>query len=202
MIQDDEEGLRNVKTISVTMLTGGCKRKTLLERTLPYHAEPDRVLPTFRGRLVHAIVATDAERFTNQYDKWLIEHHMALPVSTQSGDWVLVGTLDAYDGYRSTLYDAKTLQEYAIKKMVTGGNAGEWSDHIPDQYTKQLNLYRRMGEKLGLFEVERMRLQVVSFRSGQFPPTKHYWYNARSRHPKGMEMDNRGVRYSRCSNSR
>jgi len=164
MIQDDEEGLREVKTISVTMLTGGCKRKTLLERTLPYHAEPDRVLPTFRGRLVHAIISNDSESFIKRYDQWLIEHHMSLPVQTKSGEWTLVGTLDAYDGYRATLYDAKTLQDYAIKKMVTGGNAGEYSDHIPDQYTQQLNLYRRMGERLDQFEVERMRLQVISFR--------------------------------------
>lgn len=164
MIQDDEEGLRDVQSISVTMLTGGCKRKTLLERTLPYHTEPDRVLPTFRGRLVHAIIATDEKQFTEKYKDWLIEHHMELPVTTESGSWMLTGTLDAHDGYRKTLYDAKTLQEYAIKKMVTGGNAGEWSDHIPDYYTKQLNLYRRMGELLDQFEVERMRLQVISFR--------------------------------------
>lgn len=150
------------KIISVSALTGGCKRKTVLERTEDFYVEPDKKLPTFRGTMVHAVIE-EAKTTRIKKAKWLIEEHMELPVKTKSGDWILSGTLDAYDVLRETICDVKTLQEYALEKMVTGKQNGTWSKHIPDQYVKQQNLYRYMGRKLGLFDAKRLRLQAIGF---------------------------------------
>lgn len=158
----DKDNPHKGKIISVSQLTGGCKRKTVLERTKDYYVEPDLKLPTFRGTLIHSVIE-QSKTARLKRNKWLVEHHMELPVTTDSGDWILSGTLDAYDPKRATIFDTKTLQDYAIEKMVKGNEHGTWSDHISDSYVKQQNLYRYMGKRLGLFDAKRLRLQVVAF---------------------------------------
>lgn len=145
--------------ISVTMLSGGCGRRTFLERTEPYYMTPDRKLPLLRGNLVHRMVEAGGKELPG----WIIEQNLRLPVTTKSGSWILSGTPDIIDPIRQVMYDCKTLQEYAIQKLVMGENKGKFSDHIPDQYTRQLNVYRYMGKKLQLFDVERLRLQIIAF---------------------------------------
>jgi hypothetical protein len=149
------------KRISATMLTGGCKRQTLLKRSIPFYVEPKRALPAYRGRLIH-LIAEEAKDIMEQFG-WQIEFPLELPCTTMSGEWILCGTLDAWAGPDETLYDIKSLQEYAVKLMVSGKNNGIWSNHIPDYYIVQLNIYRYMAKMLGLFEAKRLRLQVVSF---------------------------------------
>lgn len=150
------------KRISVTMLCGGCARKTVLERTQDYYLEPDKKLPTFRGSMVHSVIE---EAKTTRIKKagWLIEHHMELSVKSKSGEWTLSGTLDAYDLGRESIIDTKTLQEYALEKMITGKQNGTWSKHIPDQYVLQQNIYKWMGKKLGLFDAKKLKLQAIGF---------------------------------------
>jgi len=75
----------------------------------------------------------------------------------------LSGTLDFYEAARKTIYDLKTLQDYAVTKMVMGKEEGTWSPNIPDSYVKQLNLYRYMAHQLKKFRVDRLRLQVIGF---------------------------------------
>lgn len=150
------------KIISVTMLTGGCKRKTMLERNIDYYTVPDRKLPTFRGGLIHSLVQGAAANTLLEKD-WLIEKKMTLPVSTASGDWVLSGTLDGYHKRLHTLWDIKTLRQYAVEKLVMGKEGGQWSEHIPDQYVLQPNIYAYMGRKLKLFKAKRLRLQIIDF---------------------------------------
>src|SRR5258706_2015599 len=108
--------------------------------------------------MVHSVIE---EAKTPRIKKagWLIEHHMELPVKSKSGEWTLSGTLDCYDTDRESIVDTKTLQEYALERMVTGKQNGTWSKHIPDQYVKQQNIYRYMGRKLELFDAKRLRLQ-------------------------------------------
>lgn len=156
--------------ISVTMLTGGCKRKTLLERTLPYYALPNDRLALFRGKLIHGVVEDSTEAlhsFTKGEDgssRFFIEEKMELPVTTQSGTWTLVGKLDMADLIRGTIYDHKTLQEYAIMKMVTGANSGTWSPYYSDQYVLQTNIYRYMAKhRWPNIEFNRLRLQIIGF---------------------------------------
>lgn len=162
MLNAERANYHQGKRISVTMLTGGCKRRTLLERNLPYYVEPDRALPAFRGSLIHALVE-EAGDMLKEFG-WQIELHLELVVRTKSGEWILTGTLDAYDSLRKTLYDLKTLQEYAVKMMVLGKNKGTWSEHIPDYYVKQTNIYRYMAKKLELFTAEHLKLQILTFR--------------------------------------
>jgi hypothetical protein len=150
------------KIISVTQITGGCKRKTFLERTQDFYIEPDKKLPTFRGTLIHSLIEKGNTKEIKKAG-WLIEQHMELPVTTKSGSWILSATLDAFDKKRKTLFDVKTLQEYAVEKMVTGKEEGTWSDHISDSYVKQANLYRYIGKKLDLFDAKRLRLQIIGF---------------------------------------
>jgi hypothetical protein len=168
MLEHDRANYHTGKRISVTMLTGGCKRKTLLERTLPYYLEPNQVLPAFRGSLIHAMVEIARRTMEAKYG-WLIELHMELPVKTKSDEWLLTGTLDAWEELRLTIGDIKTLQEYAVMKMVTATNKATWSDHYPDYYVLQLNFYRYMAEKLHNFIARRLRLQLIGF--GQFITT-------------------------------
>lgn len=162
MLNEEKKNPHKGKMISVTMLTGGCKRQTTLERAIDFYVEPDRKLPTFRGTLIHSIV--DKSK-TKEIIKagWLIEHHMELPVKTKSGEWTLSGTADSIDRTNRILYDIKTLQEYAVEKLIKGTNAGTWSNHIPDQYVKQLNLYRYLGAKTDSFEVDTLKLQLIAF---------------------------------------
>ena len=162
--QVEQEDTHVGKRISVTMLTAGCKRKTLLERNVSYYLDPSWRIPTFRGTLIHSIIEKAAKELTRLPEfPWEIELSMALPVETESGKWILNGMLDAFDPRTLTIYDLKTLQEYAIFKMVTGGNPGMWSSHIPEYYVKQLNLYRLMAKTLELFEAKHLRLQIVTF---------------------------------------
>jgi hypothetical protein len=162
MYKQENENPHKGKLISVSQLCGGCKRKTMLERNFPYFIVPDQKLPTFRGTLVHSLV--ELSKTPEILDAgWIIEKHMELPVTTESGDWVLSGTLDAFDKKRKTLFDIKTLQEYAIVKMVRGNEKGTWSNHISDQYVKQANLYGYMGRKLKLFAPKKLRLQIFGF---------------------------------------
>lgn len=162
MLEEEKSNPHKGKMISVTQITGGCKRKVCLERTLPYHLEPDKKLPTFRGTLIHSLIEKGNTKEIKKA-KWLIEQHMELPITTKSGSWILSATLDAYDKKRKTLFDVKTLQEYAVEKMVTGKEEGTWSDHISDAYVKQANLYRYIGKKLDLFDAKRLRLQIIGF---------------------------------------
>jgi hypothetical protein len=173
MFEADRANYHTGKRISVTMLTGSCKRKTLLERTLPYYLEPNQVLPTVRGSLIHSMVETAKDHIEKYIGKtyWQFELHMKLPVTTAAGEWELAGTLDAWEELRQTIHDIKTLQEYAVFKMVTGGNEATWSDHIPDYYVLQLNFYRYMAEKLYKYVVKRLRMQLIGF--GQFITTGH-----------------------------
>lgn len=162
MLAEEKHNPHKGKLISVTMLTGGCKRKTSLERNVDYYIEPDKKLPTFRGTLVHSLVELGKTRDIKKAG-WLIEHHMELPVRTPSGEWTLSGTVDSVDVPHKTIFDVKTLQEYAVTLLVTGQEHGTWSDHISDSYVKQLNIYRYMGKKLGHFEADRLRLQIMAF---------------------------------------
>jgi len=162
MLEQEKANPHKGKLISVTQLTGGCKRKTFLERTIDYYIEPDKKLPTFRGSLVHEVIAQLDPKIAKRY-KWVIEEHMELPVITKSGAWTLSGTLDFYDSTHRTIYDLKTLQDYAVGKMVTGKEEGTWSKNIPDSYVKQLNLYRYMAHELKRFKVDRLRLQIIGF---------------------------------------
>jgi hypothetical protein len=170
MLKRETDNYHTGKRISVTMLTGGCKRQGLLSRNVPFYLTPQRAMPLYRGALVHNI----AEEIKDEIKKygWEIELHMELPCSTKSGNWTLTGTLDALDRPRKTLIDVKTLQDYAIKLMVTGKNHSEWSDHIPEQYIKQLNIYRYMLKELDIAEVERLRLQVFAFKDFIFTGNK------------------------------
>lgn len=161
ILKSDKDNPHKGKTISTTMLCGGCKRKTFLERNVDYYVEPDKRLPSFRGTMVHALVEEGATKEVKKV--WKLETSMALPVTTASGDWILTGTLDVYDPKRKTIFDIKTLQDYAVDKLVKGKEGGTWSEHIPDQYVKQLNIYRYMAHKLGLFEVNELRLQIIGF---------------------------------------
>ena len=162
------------KVISVSQLCGGCKRKVMLERTEDFYIEPDRKLPTFRGAMIHGVIE-QAKTPRLKRAGWLIEEHMELPVKTQSGEWTLSATLDSYDTIRESLNDVKTLQEYAVGKMVTGKNKGKWSDHISDAYVKQLNLYRYMGKQLKLFDAKHLRLQIIGFGRMIFTGTDVKW---------------------------
>ncbi len=154
--------LENILIIfQITMLTGGCKRQTVLERTLPYYLIPHQKIPTVRGTLIHAIIEKGSQHLKDE--GWLLEHHMELPVTTKSGSWTLTGTMDIGDIPRATITDVKTLQEYAIMKLVTGKNDGEYSDHIPDYYVKQANIYRYMAKVTGAIDAEHLRLQIISF---------------------------------------
>lgn len=166
LLDDPEWRLRDERRVSVTWLTGGCKRKTLLERVLPFYAEPNDRLALFRGKLIHSLVEDCAEAVEGVSDKWIIEAKMELPMVTASGEWMLVGKLDAGDIPRKTLYDIKTFQDYAIMKMVTGTVGGTWSEHYQDQYVLQLNIYRYMAREVLEKIFERLRLQMIGF--GQF----------------------------------
>lgn len=160
MMQDEEADYHKDRRISVTMLTGGCKRRTLIERMAPFYALPKSRLPTYRGRLIHSLV--EDTRPVMEKLGWMIEMHMELPVTTKSGQWKLTATLDALDP-TMVLYDIKTFQDYALTKMVTGANKGTWSDHIPDQYVKQMNLYRYLLHVLHGVAVSKMRIQIMTF---------------------------------------
>ncbi len=157
----EEENYHTGKNISVTMLTGGCKRQTVLERTVPYYMIPNKKIPTVRGTLIHAIIEKGSAHLKEE--GWLLEHAMELPVTTKSGSWTLTGTMDIGDVSRREIIDVKTLQEYGLLKLVAGTNDGEYSDHIPDYYTKQANIYRYMGKKTGVIDATRLRLQMISF---------------------------------------
>lgn len=170
IIDDLEDTVHRGNTISVTMLTGGCKRQTLLERELPFWLYPNKKLPTFRGTLIHGVVEKSKKYMTDHY-QWMIEQHMELPFTTDSGEWVLSGTLDAFDPTREILYDIKTLQEYAVKLTATGKQNGTWSDHVSDAYVKQLNIYRYMLEQTYGVKVAKLVLQIIGF--GQFVTTGH-----------------------------
>ena len=147
--------------ISATMICGGCSRKSLLERTVDYYIEPSQGLPTLRGSLLHAVIEQGKSKELSK--NYLIEQHMELPVTTKSGSWTLSATIDLFDKKRKTLYDTKTLQTYSVEKLVKGQNKGTWSDHISDQYVKQLNIYRYVGEKTKLFKAKKLRLQIIDF---------------------------------------
>lgn len=162
ILNEENQNPHKGKIISVTQITGGCKRKTFLERTQDFYIEPDKKLPTFRGTLIHSLIEKGNTKEIKKA-KWLVEHHMELPVTTKSGSWVLSATLDAFDTKRKTLFDVKTLQEYAVEKLVTGNEEGTWSEHISDSYVKQANLYRYIGKKLELFDAKRLRLQIIGF---------------------------------------
>lgn len=162
MLDQEKANPHKGNLISVTMLTGGCKRKVFLERTVDYYLEPDRKLPTFRGSLIHELVSQVDPKVAKR-SKWLVEEHMELPVETKSGAWSLSATIDFYEAARKTIYDLKTLQDYAVNKMITGKESGTWSPNIPDPYVKQLNLYRYMAHELKRFRVNRLRLQVIGF---------------------------------------
>jgi hypothetical protein len=168
MLEHENANYHTGKCISVTMLTGGCKRKTLLERTLSFYLEPNQVLPTFRGSLIHAMVEAGRKIMELKY-QWQLEQQMAWPVTTAAGEWALTGTLDAWDKLRQSIEDIKTLQEYAVMKMVTATNKATWSDHYPDYYVLQLNFYKYMAEHLYNYVVKRLRLQLIGF--GQFITT-------------------------------
>ena len=157
----EEQNYHVGKNISVTMLTGGCLRQTVLERTQPYYIVPHKKIPTVRGTLIDSIIEAGSQHRTDE--GWLLEEHMELPVTTKSGSWTLTGTMDIGDVQRKIITDVKTLQEYALQKLVTGTNDGEYSDHIPDYYTRQANLYRYMGKKLELIDAEHLKLQIISF---------------------------------------
>ena len=162
MMAEEEANPHKGKIISVTMLTGGCKRKTALERTQDYYLVPDKKLPTFRGTLVHSLVERGNKKEMTEKG-WIIEKNLLLPVKTKSGRWKLSGTPDYVDTENRVLYDIKTLQEYAVMKLVTGQEKGTWSDHISDSYVKQLNIYRYMGKRLNKFEVDKLKLQIFAF---------------------------------------
>lgn len=162
MYEAEKQNPHKGDVISVTQLTGGCKRKTLLERTEDYYVLPDKKLPTFRGSLIHALVEKSSNRAVKKAG-WLVEQNMLLPCTTRSGSWTLSGTLDAYDAKRETIFDIKTLQDYAVEKMVKGNNEGQYSNHISDAYVLQLNTYRYMAKKLGLFDAKKLCLQVIGF---------------------------------------
>lgn len=162
MLKEDRDNPHKGKVISVTQLVGGCKRKSYLERTEDYYIEPDKKLPTFRGTLIHSLIEMGNTKEIKKA-RWLIEQNMRLPITTKSGSWTLSGTLDAFDSKRKTLFDTKTLQDYAVEKLVTGGEKGTWSSHISDSYVKQANIYRYMGKKLELFDAQRLRLQIIGF---------------------------------------
>lgn len=170
ILQNEAEDYHVGKRISVTMLTGGCKRQVLLSRMLPYYVTPDRVVPLFRGRLIH-LIAENVKEEIRKFS-WELEVPLSLECSTKTGTWTLYGTADALDFNTNTLTDLKTLQDYAVMKMVTGGNEGKWSEHIPDQYIRQLNMYRYMSEKQGIMKPERLRLQVVTFKDLIFTGNK------------------------------
>ncbi len=157
----EEENYHKGKRISVTMLTGGCKRQTVLERTEPFYLIPHKKLPTVRGTLIHALIEKGSQQLKKE--GWLLEHSMELPVTTKSGSWTLTGTMDIGDVKNSEITDVKTLQEYALMKLVSGTNDGEYSDHIPDYYTKQANIYRYMAKTTGAMDATRLRLQIISF---------------------------------------
>jgi len=161
MMIDEDTGARDANHISVTMLSGGCKRKTLMERLLPFYSLPSKRLPTFRGRLVHGILEGGAD-YLKSYE-YLIEVPLQIEVTSKSGTWILRGMADAIDKVHKVLYDNKTLQDYAFTKLVTGSNDGTWSKHIPDQYVKQLNLYKYMAEKEEIAEIIKLQLQLISF---------------------------------------
>ncbi len=165
MLELEKDDSHGGKIISVTMLTGGCYRQTLLEKVLPYYLEPDKKLPTFRGTLVHLMAEQAADIMREKYG-WLVEKRLLLPCSTTSGSWTLSGTLDAYDPleHRLTIYDIKTIQDFGLQLLVEGRNKGEWSQHISEHYIKQINLYRYMGKKLDLFEAKKLRLQFVTLK--------------------------------------
>ncbi|MBU8920811.1 MAG: hypothetical protein KOO63_03025 [Bacteroidales bacterium] len=120
--------------------------------------------------MIHTVAERSADKMRSEYG-WLVEESMALEMQTKSGEWLLTGTLDAYDSLRHILYDIKTLQEYAVKMTVLGKQNGVWSDHISDAYVKQLNLYRYLLDRCLGEQVERMVLQVIGF--GQFLTTGH-----------------------------
>ncbi len=162
ILEQEKANPHKGKMISVTQITGGCKRKTFLERTVDYYVTPDKKLPTFRGSLIHEVIASIDPKIAKRY-KWVVEEHLELPVKTKSGAWTLSGTLDFYEAARKTIYDLKTLQDYAVTKMVMGKEEGTWSPNIPDSYVKQLNLYRYMAHQLKKFRVDRLRLQVIGF---------------------------------------
>lgn len=162
MLEEDKHNPHKGKIISVTQLTGGCKRKGFLERTEDYYVEPDKKLPTFRGTLIHSLVEMGNTKELKKA-RWLVEQNMRVPITTKSGSWTLSGTLDAFDRKRATLCDTKTLQDYGVEKLVTGKEEGTWSKHISDAYVKQANIYRWMGKKLDLFDAKRLRLQIIGF---------------------------------------
>jgi hypothetical protein len=196
--QDEENKITSIdeKRIGVTRLCGGCKRKTLLEKTLPFYTEPKRALPTYRGRLIHSLIEDCAEQLAPY--GWDLEMKLALPVTTKSGQWTLVGILDALDRNRGELYDNKTFQDYALAKMATGSNAGTWSDHVPDNYVKQLNIYRYMVEQTESIEIRKLRVQVITFGelvlTGTSPELKlkkgFKWYDDKFEIPDVPVLDN------------
>lgn len=162
MSKQEKENPHKGKIISVTMLTGGCKRQTFLSRTKDYYKEPSDQLPLFRGTLIHELVEAGG---TPQVKKagYLLEHHMEIDFTTESGTWTLSGTLDILDTKEETLYDVKTLQEYAVGVLVKGKQNGRWSKHVSDSYVLQANIYRYMAKKLGIADVKRLRLQIIGF---------------------------------------
>ncbi len=163
MLEEESTNPHKGKIISVTQLVGGCKRKTFLERTLDYYVTPDSKLPTFRGTMIHRVVEQAAKSTRMRRAKWLIEEHLELPCKTKSGEWLLSGTLDSYDPLRYTVFDIKTLQDYAIERMLKGQEPGTWSKHISDSYVKQLNLYGYMLRKIRKVKVKHLRLQIIGF---------------------------------------
>ena len=122
----DQRG-RATAHVSATMLTSSCPRRTYLERSTDYYADPEKLFPAWRGTMGHLM--TEAYPQPGAIYEQRFETKILLP----SGKELLItGQIDKLDIQGRHIEDFKTKADAKLLKLREPEEAHIW----------QLNIYR------------------------------------------------------------
>lgn len=158
--------------LTVTGLLG-CARKSYLQRTREYYANPRFLYAMFRGTMIHQMLeGTNAlyDSGTMMYEK---RYHRIIPGTTID----LSGKIDKYIFASRTLADYKTIADAKIPRLAR---------ELPPDYIMQANIYKWILEGNG-HKVDRIVIHFIGWKyvytSGQKALLDSSWSN-----PKWLEI--------------
>lgn len=119
-----------------------------LARNYPYSCSPMSMVWMLFGSAIHTIMEEGHARAVELgvADRFICEHRFEVEID----DCILSGRYDLYDKVDKTLWDFKSIKQYAVEKLLSG-------DFADSKYGDQFNIYRTFGCP----EAEHIKMEAI-----------------------------------------
>lgn len=132
------DSLGNIYRVST--LSGGCPRKVILQRTIPYYVAPEDLFAAFRGTMIHKVAELKTSKSTKIY---------TLNCDIEGVN--VTGTIDEYETKTGILRDYKSVNELP--------RFGAYQHH-----TQQIKLYAYLLKKQYNIIPKKLELTYLTFK--------------------------------------